>query len=87
MDYNSVVGTSPGERIAWEIVQNHFEGGRGECTALKRSPSGFTGGRQPDAQFGKLGKIVGTIAQVRTALQGKLVQAALKGRRSAGGGK
>ena len=45
------------ETSAWEIVQNHFEGGRGECTALKRSPSGFTGGRQADAQFGKLGKI------------------------------
>ena len=42
---------------SWEIYPNHFDGGRGECTALKRSPSGFTGGRQADAQFGKLGKI------------------------------
>ena len=42
----------------WEIVPNHFEGGRGECTALKTGAAGLTGGgRQADAQFGRLGKI------------------------------
>lgn len=43
---------------SWEIYPNHFDGGRGECTALKSGSSGDTGGGwQADAQLGRLGKI------------------------------